>query len=293
MSTAVSTLINQVGRSECRGEGRPSRIKREFKLDEFKHLLTVNSCLEELIQGESQLESSGDVDEIQWTAESAEDRVTIHAFWCLQWHLITRDDCLHQLTFDKIGRHRNFDFAMKIFIVKSKNFDGRNHTPYEQIILQSADPLLCPIFNFARYLAFLLEGKDEIPQAELQRAMEVVQVNGERKIRVWFKGARTNAHVFDPLVRTATSTRLLEVASSSQFYTTSEIRLGSTAATIDYSCNTTTLDLDTFQMVLNGSNYLTNQTLYCTYDDSAGYAWSLDVNDRTKVPPACTCKFPC
>lgn len=133
-------------------------------------------------------------------------RVVAHAFWALQWQLMGRGGDIFKLKRSELSVHPHFYYVMTAKITDSKNINAANGSR-EQIVLPSADVLLCPHFGMARYFAWLLEGHARLSLQQLT-AMLPPQ-------RLWMK--LDEAGLIIPLSKDDAGSRFDAVHSSSSY----------------------------------------------------------------------------
>ena len=123
---SILKFILDVKKHQVRRQGRPSQVKRDMTLAEFKKAV-------ELLEG-------GSHRNIRWTS-------------CLrnQFHLIGRGDDIHEMETKNLKRHPQFDFALQTKLNWSKNVKDERDCP-PQIMLGSMNPMFCVLLDLAIYL---------------------------------------------------------------------------------------------------------------------------------------------
>ena len=210
-SSKVHKYLAELQTAEVHGVGKASKAKRELKYNEFREMLLVNASKEEIE------ETGGNVERIMSWESSCATRVALHAFWTMQWHLMGRTDDIFRLNMGDVTSNPYFDFALNVTISKSKTVSGLTSLPQAQFILPGADPVVCSIFALARYLAHLLEGKEELELKALTNALDFTERNGETRRYLWVKHARIESHVFEKMEKGEATKRMRTIMSSNIF----------------------------------------------------------------------------
>lgn len=129
----VSAVIAKVRKHEVRGQGAPTRVKREFTQDEFYKML-------EILRGLTPFESKA--------------KFPLMAIWA--YHLVHRLDDTSNFRISDPKGNRNWPFLIQTKTKWSKNVRSERECP-DQIIIGAQDARICPQLWLAIYLEEWLE----------------------------------------------------------------------------------------------------------------------------------------
>ena len=129
-SEELSVLIKNIKKAESRKQGAVSRRKRSLTMKEF---ISVIEVCRKMYFGERH------------------KRWLFGAVYCLQWHLMGRNDDMMKLMWEDVEEINDFPFALGVRVKWSKNVIEEREIP-KQIILGSMDPRLCCLLNLACFI---------------------------------------------------------------------------------------------------------------------------------------------